>query len=1177
MRSIGWRLDVHEKAVRSRLARNRRRQHAAGAACRALLLLGIGLCLALAPPSEAGGQERRRRDADEILLKSGTFVPHLAQRASSPAPKARHVIVQLEDGRTQAGLAQLRARGIRVLEWVPRNAVSAFVPANVDPTTLPFVRWAGPLRATDKIDARVARGGGRLRVLVDFFPDVPQQQALGVVAASSGHTIPRRRLRSSSLLVEIEAQNLSALAAHDEVSFVYLASQAIERNLGFHACAGALTNGGVVANYAVNDDGWDGPGLGSAALQYFFVNGTPDVVGEQPEVVRALATWSEAAAISWAPAGSAAQGRTVDILWGRGAHGDQEPFDGPGQVLAHAFFPTPVNAEPIAGDIHFDDDETWQIGSYVDVYSVALHEAGHALGLGHSSDPRSVMYPYYASVVTGLGGDDVCAIRSIYASSGRTLPDCYEPDDVPAQAHLVQPPTTENHSIAPLGDVDYYAFTLLETSDVTLTTSGPVGDTQMALYDGNGVEVARDEDSGPGLFARIDRTRAVGAPLSPGSYLVRVEESGNDQEIDRYDFAIDVQSLARDSYEPDDTPQQAHVLQAGTIESHSIEPLGDVDFYRFVLSQDADVTIATSGSAGDTRMTLYDANAIEITSDEDSGPGLFARIERTRASGAPLSAGTYVVRVEESGNDAEIAAYDVALEIVNIPSRDPYEPDDTPASAVQMTRFYLGQTRTLAPIGDVDYVVLTLSELSELSVETTGAAGAVELSLLDANGNALETATTPPNLPAGVPLARIDRTRVDRDWLQPGTYYVRVGEAGGDAEVDEYTLFINIWPVPYGGDDSYEPNDTIYAAPYLLRTVETAYQWDDDYYELWTQRERLKLVIESSDPDGSSQVDLQLLDESGTILASSTSPGPNERIEAVVPHSGSYFVRVSGRNAGDPYNLEWYGEPWIPTEPPLNDAFADRIRGPFNPWDVRAWGDTYATTREPGEPNHVGRSGGRSAWWTWTGPRSGDVEMTVRSDWDTVLAVYTGSRVDALTLVAENDNLPGSLSSGVSFRAIGGTEYAIAVDGVGGAQGLLDVLIVQPELPPTQPEFPPTQPPPPASPPRPTLVLSWSGVVSKCNASTQSCKIRGSLATRNVGSTPSQPASVTFYLSSDAAYDAGDAAIGGRAIPGLSAGKQKKLKFKSNLPSGSTLSGKFLIAVFLTGPGSQVAAYGPLF
>ena len=96
-----------------------------------------------------------------------------------------------------------------------------------------------------------------------------------------------------------------------------------------------------------------------------------------------------------------------------GDHGDGYPFDDP-SILAHTFYPAPPNPESIAGDMHFNSVESWGIGTGIDLFSVALHEAGHALGLGHSDDPNDVMYPYYAQV-TGLSPNDIAAARELYA------------------------------------------------------------------------------------------------------------------------------------------------------------------------------------------------------------------------------------------------------------------------------------------------------------------------------------------------------------------------------------------------------------------------------------------------------------------------------------------------------------------------------------------------------------------------------------------------------------------------------------------------------------------------------------------------------------------------------------------------------------------------------------------
>src|SRR5262245_30868620 len=62
-------------------------------------------------------------------------------------------------------------------------------------------------------------------------------------------------------------------------------------------------------------------------------------------------------------------------------------------------------------------------------------------------------------------------------------------------------------------------------------------------------------------------------------------------------------------------------------------------------------------------------------------------------------------------------------------------------------------------------------------------------------------------------------------------------------------------------------------------------------------------------------------------------------------------------------------------------------------------------TREPGEPTITGRPGGRSVWFRWMAPVGGQTRLdTIGSSFNTLLGVYTGTAVNALTLVAENDN-----------------------------------------------------------------------------------------------------------------------------------------------------------------------------
>jgi predicted phage tail protein len=99
-------------------------------------------------------------------------------------------------------------------------------------------------------------------------------------------------------------------------------------------------------------------------------------------------------------------------------------------------------------------------------------------------------------------------------------------------------------------------------------------------------------------------------------------------------------------------------------------------------------------------------------------------------------------------------------------------------------------------------------------------------------------------------------------------------------------------------------------------------------------------------------------------------------------------------------------------------------------------------TKEPLEPNHAGNVGGKSVWWSWTAPASGGMTIdTATSNFDTLLAVYTGTAVGSLLRIAANDDAPNLLTSKVTFTAVAGQTYQIAVDGYNGASGTIALRV----------------------------------------------------------------------------------------------------------------------------------------
>jgi hypothetical protein len=159
-------------------------------------------------------------------------------------------------------------------------------------------------------------------------------------------------------------------------------------------------------------------------LTYGFMNLTSDLPGETVASVisSAFDAWAEVSPLEFTSVLDC--GAPVDdpncntpdlrLLFAGGAHGDDAPFDGPGGVLAHALGP----GSGAGGDIHFDDDEVWNVA---DLRAVAIHEIGHALGIGHATADVcpdvagrfAIMCPFFEGQ-TDLHADDVAGIQATY-------------------------------------------------------------------------------------------------------------------------------------------------------------------------------------------------------------------------------------------------------------------------------------------------------------------------------------------------------------------------------------------------------------------------------------------------------------------------------------------------------------------------------------------------------------------------------------------------------------------------------------------------------------------------------------------------------------------------------------------------------------------------------------------
>ena len=274
----------------------------------------------------------------------------------------------------------------------------------------------------------------------------------------------------------------------------------------------------------------------------------------QREVLRAFQTWAA----------------FTNLNVGLVADGGQ-PFGAPGAVQGdRRFGDVRVGAAPLSpdvlasaspfswtgttlsGDLLFNSDQLFRRGNVAgayDLFSVALHEAGHALGLDHSHEGGSALDEGY-SYLRGLSADDVADIREMYGVRVHDRYDAAGGNDSRGRASVLAPTKLgsltlqADGDLTTLSDVDYYQFTvpplasLLGAVTVRLQAEGlSLVLPRVTITDGSGRVVASAASFDP---RSNDLTLRFTPSLLGGTYFVKVEGATNDAfGIGGYKLAVD--------------------------------------------------------------------------------------------------------------------------------------------------------------------------------------------------------------------------------------------------------------------------------------------------------------------------------------------------------------------------------------------------------------------------------------------------------------------------------------------------------------------------------------------------------------------------------------------------------------------------------------------------------------
>ncbi len=622
------------------------------------------------------------------------------------------------------------------------------------------------------------------------------------------------------------------------------------------------------------------------------------------------------------------------------------------------------------------------------------------------------------------------------------------------------------------GDEDWYAFTLDSTAgpgaSVELFFLHSYGDIDMALY-------REDETSAIGSATTIGDHEYISlAGLEAGTYYVNVYGYGGDSNP-WYDMRVNTGGSGDDWWEDNDSAWEAPymgVFEGDVVESGLIIRSGDDDWYSFDLygagdqAQDGTygVQVALDDPSGNVILELYsgvDATTPVRTAQSVNGVaaidfgGLADGFYYIRGT-TPDADARYGYTVSGTGPESSLPTYDHGTPDAAEDNDSFEEAADlgalSGAATVDDTTFGGAGNLSLDPT-DPDWYRFEIggdgASGNAISIDIANAGALdyyeVELGVYDTNGNWVTGGYAYKWTGSGTDYS--ESWAASLEMLQAGRYYLGV-ESWQASDIIEYTLDVQAPTEAVIQPDAYEDNDSFAQAYDLGELVDTTRALssltmrpsDEDWYRFTTAGvgDASNAVVMTSD-DGASNLNLELYDASGAMIAGGWSNDSNETVDLRHLPAGEYYVRVyeatGGSNSG--YNLSIVA-------PPESTVTLDPDR--FEDNDTRATATDLGTIEGVRSEASLTAEAGDADWYRFTTTTEGGVDNRVSINF-----AHADGDVDMELYDADGNWLSGSYSAtdneSISLEGRPAGTYYVHVYGWGGADNAYSLRVNAPVAP----------------------------------------------------------------------------------------------------------------------------------